>query len=296
MSPPPTRSPVRKTLDAGEGAVSYLEWEGPPSAPLLIFSHANGFNASTYKALLAPLAEEFRVVAWDMRGHGLTTLPLDRRLMRGWQIFRDDLLRFIDRLDGKPAVLAGHSLGATATALAAAMRPAVGNALLLTEPVMPEAPPLWRRLFSKWQGDASLAAMALRRRNRFASREEAATKFIGRGAFRTWPPETIADYVETGLLPDGNGYRLACPPEWEAAIYAACPVRIERLGSGIAAPVTILYGTSGSSASKPLLDEFAGRHGRTRLVRVEGATHFLPMEQPQIVLEEIRRAAGLQGL
>jgi pimeloyl-ACP methyl ester carboxylesterase len=169
MSPPQTRLPVRKTLDADDGAVSYLEWEGTAGAPLLIFSHANGFNASTYKSLLAPLAEEFRIVAWDMRGHGLTTLPLDRRLMRGWQIFRDDVLRFIDRLDAKPVVLAGHSLGATATALAAAMRPAIGNALVLAEPVMPEAPPLWRRFFGKWQGDASLAAMALRRRNRFAS-------------------------------------------------------------------------------------------------------------------------------
>ena len=297
MSPPQTRSPVRKTLYAGEGAVSYLEWNGPPGAPLLIFSHANGFNATTYKSLLAPLAEEFRIIAWDMRGHGLTTLPLDRRLMRGWQIFRDDLLRFIDRLDAKPTVLAGHSLGATATVLAAAMRPAIGNALVLAEPVMPEAPPLWRRLFRKWQGDASLAAMALRRRNRFASREEAAAKFIGRGAFRTWPPATIADYVETGLVPDGgNGYRLACTPVWEAAIYAAHPVRIQRLGDRIAAPVTILHGTSGSSASKPLLEEFAGRHGKTRLVCVDGATHFLPMEQPQIVQEEIRRAAGLQSL
>jgi pimeloyl-ACP methyl ester carboxylesterase len=293
MSSPQSQLPVRKTLDAGDGTISYLEWEGAAGAPVLIFSHANGFNASTYKSLLAPLAGEFRIIAWDMRGHGLTTLPLDRNRLRGWQIFRDDLLRFIDRLDAKPAVLAGHSLGATATVLAAAVRSNIGRALVLAEPVMPEAPPFWRRLFGKWEGDASLAAMALRRRNRFASREEAATKFIGRGAFRTWPPDTIADYVDTGLLPDENGYRLACPPEWEAAIYAAHPVRIERLGSRIAAPVTILYGTTGSAASKPLLKEFAERHRNTRLVCVEGGTHFLPMEHPQIVQEEIRRAAGL---
>jgi pimeloyl-ACP methyl ester carboxylesterase len=293
MPLPESQSPVRKTLDTGEGTISYLEWEGAAGAPLLIFSHANGFNASTYRSLLTPLAGEFRIVAWDMRGHGLTTLPLDRTGLRGWQIFRDDLLRFIDRLDAKPAVLAGHSLGATATALAAAVRPNIGSALVLVEPVMPEAPPLWRRLFGKWQGDASLAAMALRRRNRFASREEVATKFIGRGAFRTWPRETIVDYVETGLVADENGYRLACPPAWEAAIYAAHPIRIERLGSRIAAPVTVLYGTSGSAASKPLLDQFARRHRNAQLVCVEGGTHFVPMEQPQIVREEICRAAGL---
>jgi len=120
MSSPQAQSPVRKTLDAHDGAISYLEWEGPASTPLLIFSHANGFNASTYRSLLSPLAGEFRIIAWDMRGHGLTTLPLNKNGVRGWQIFRDDLLRFIERLEIRPSVLAGHSLGATSTALAAA--------------------------------------------------------------------------------------------------------------------------------------------------------------------------------
>jgi pimeloyl-ACP methyl ester carboxylesterase len=293
MSSPQTQSPVRKTLDVHDGAISYLEWEGTACAPLLIFSHANGFNASTYRSLLSPLAGEFRIIAWDMRGHGLTTLPLNKNGLRGWQIFRDDLLRFIERLEIRPSVLAGHSLGATSTALAAATRPYVARALVLAEPVVPPAPPLWQRLFGKWQGDSSLAAMALRRRNRFVSREEAATKFIGRGAFRTWPAETIRDYVETGLLADGDGFRLACTPEWEAAIYAAHPVRIERLGGRISASVTILYGREGSAASTPLIGEFERRHRNARLVRVEGATHFLPMEYPDLVRAEIRRAAGL---
>lgn len=286
-------APVRKMLETPEGAISYLEWEATPDKPLLIFSHANGFNASTYRSLLTPLQNDFRIIAWDMRGHGLTTLPLNKKGLRGWQIFRDDLLRFVDQLDAKPTVLAGHSLGATSSALAAAARPDVSRALVLAEPVMPPAPPWWDRLLERWQGDSSLAAMALRRRNRFTSREEAATKFAGRGAFRTWPAETIRDYVATGLVPDGEGFRLACTPEWESAIYAACPVRVERLGGRISVPVTILYGTEGSAASKPLIEEFERRHRSTRLVRIEGATHFLPMEYPDLARQEIRRAAGL---
>src|SRR5690242_20573917 len=113
----------RKTLETAEGAISYLEWEAAPDKQLLIFSHANGFNASTYSSLLSPLSGDFRIIAWDMRGHGLTTLPLNKNGLRGWQIFRDDLLRFVDGLEFSPTVMAGHSLGATSTALAAAARP-----------------------------------------------------------------------------------------------------------------------------------------------------------------------------
>src|SRR4051812_42112413 len=137
-------SPIRKTLSTRDGAISFLEWE-VTDKPLLLFSHANGFNASTYRSLLSPLSSEFRIIAWDMRGHGLTTLPLDRKRLRGWQIFRDDLLRFIDQLDARPTVLAGHSLGATSAALAAAVRPHIARALVLAEPVMPRAPSWWDR-------------------------------------------------------------------------------------------------------------------------------------------------------
>lgn len=291
MSEP--QSAVRKRLETAEGAISYLEWEAAPNKPLLIFSHANGFNASTYRSLLSPLAGDFRIMAWDMRGHGLTTLPLNKNGLQGWQIFRDDLLRFLDQFDLRATVMAGHSLGATSTALAAAVRPYSARALVLAEPVMPPAPPLWDRLFGRWQGDSSLAALALRRRNRFTSRAEAAAKFIGRGAFHTWPAETIHDYVETGLLPHDNGFRLACTPEWEAAIYAAHPVRIERLGNRIPMPVRILYSANGSAASKPLIEEFAHGNRNTRLIRVENATHFLPIEHPELVRAEIRRAVGL---
>ena len=107
MSQPP--APLRKTLQTRDGAISYLEWDAAPDKPLLLFSHANGFNASTYRSLLSPLARDFRIIAWDMRGHGLTTLPLDNKSLHGWRIFRDDLLRFIDGDAAAP----GHTSPAT---------------------------------------------------------------------------------------------------------------------------------------------------------------------------------------
>jgi len=135
-----------------------------------------------------------------------------------------------------------------------------------------------------------LYASALKRRAQFASREEAIKSFTGRGPFRTWPAEMVADYVAGGLLPDGDGFRLACDPKWEAASYATYPFRLAALGSRIAAPVTILAGTEHSATSPEVLNDFIRRHGDTRALRIEGASHFLPMERPDLFREEIRRA------
>jgi pimeloyl-ACP methyl ester carboxylesterase len=289
--------PVRRTLPLTDGTISYLEWEAEPRAPVLIFSHANGFNASTYKSLLQPLAGKFRIIAWDMRGHGLTALRLDKRALTGWQVFRDDLLRFIDALDVKPKVLAGHSLGATTSLRAAAVRPYVTDALVLAEPVMPPDRLAFRARLARLFGDPAkvipLVAMTLRRRSQFRSREDAVKGFTGRGAFKTWPVETIADYVETGLVLDGEGFRLSCPPDWEAAAFGVYPFRLAHLGSAVRVPVTVLRGTENSATDESVMNALVKRHRNTRVVRVDGASHFLPMEHPDAVREEIIRAADV---
>jgi pimeloyl-ACP methyl ester carboxylesterase len=288
--------PVRRNISLPEGTISYLEWEAELRAPVLIWSHANGFNASTYKSLLQPLAGSFRIIAWDMRGHGLTDLPLDKSLLTGWRVFRDDLLRFIDALDVKPKVIAGHSFGATASLLAAAVRPHVTDSLVLAEPVMPPDGLALKARIARLLGRADkvipLVAMTLRRRSQFRSREDAVKGFTGRGAFKTWPTETLADYVETGLVPDGDGFRLSCTPEWEAAAFGVYPFRLAHLGSAVRVPVTILAGTVNSTTNESVLNKFIKRHRNTRVVRVEGASHFLPMENPETVRAEIFRAAG----
>jgi pimeloyl-ACP methyl ester carboxylesterase len=289
--------PVRREIAVAGGAISYLEWEALAGAPVLVFSHANGLNASTYKTLLQSLAGVFRIVAWDMRGHGLTTLPTDPRLLPGWRIYRDDLLRFLDALKLQPTVLAGHSLGASTTVLAAAEQRGIAQALVLAEPVMVPNGMALKATFARWMGRSQrvipLAAMALKRRNRFASGEEAVKNFTGRGAFKTWPQATIADYVETGLAADGDGFRLSCAPQWEAASFAVYPFAIDRLGSRIHEPIAVLLGTVNSSAAPDVFAAFVRRHGNTRVVRVEGATHFLPMEHGEDFRAEIRRAAGV---
>ena len=120
---PPRRLSLPVKHAGGEGRMSVLDF-GDPNRPVdLVFVHANGFNALTYRTLLAPLSGTLRIWAPDLRGHGGTTLPTDAGGRRNWHDHRDDLVALLDALDGPPAILAGHSMGGTSSLLAAAERP-----------------------------------------------------------------------------------------------------------------------------------------------------------------------------
>jgi pimeloyl-ACP methyl ester carboxylesterase len=115
--------------------------------------------------------------------------------------------------------------------------------------------------------------------------------YRGRGAFRTWTEAQLADYVAGGFLdqPDGTA-ELACTPEWEVSNYvnqghdswdafarSRCPIRILRAEHD--SPGRLDAG----------LDRLAAT-GRIQVETVPGATHFLPMERPELVREAIEWA------
>src|SRR5690348_873901 len=96
----------RVPLASRGGEMAVLDF-GPAERPVdVIFSHANGFNARTYRSILAPLADDLRIVALDMRGHGATGLPTVIEGRNGWHEFRDDLLALVGAEASRPVVLA----------------------------------------------------------------------------------------------------------------------------------------------------------------------------------------------
>jgi pimeloyl-ACP methyl ester carboxylesterase len=109
---------------AGSGEMAALDF-GPEDRPFdVVFLHANGFNALTYRSILEPLGAGLRVLAPDQRGHGESRLEARPEGRRSWKDFRDDLIALLETLDQPPVVLSGHSMGATVSLLTAAARPA----------------------------------------------------------------------------------------------------------------------------------------------------------------------------
>jgi pimeloyl-ACP methyl ester carboxylesterase len=123
-------------MPSSGGFMAALDF-GPADRPVdIVFSHANGLNARTYRTILAPLAAQLRIVALDLRGHGASTLPADPALSAGWRGYAEDLLAFLKAAVDRPVVLAGHSVGATSSLIAAVEKPERVRSLVLFEPVL----------------------------------------------------------------------------------------------------------------------------------------------------------------
>ncbi len=286
----------RLSFDLRGGSMAGIAFGAATPNPDIVFLHATGFNARTYRTLLAPLGDRFHVWALDARGHGRTTLPAGTFGYTSWQRHRDDLIAVLEKHCSAPVTLAGHSMGATVSLLAAGHRNDLVSGLALIEPVimpasmyafseLPFAPLILRGTFP-------LARGAMNRRNSFTDRDSAAKSFAGRGVFKTFPQEFIDDYVGDGLVEDGKGgFRLSCKPRFEAATYCAQRNHPWAALRKVTDPLVLLRAEKFSTITEASMHRVAAIKADARVATVEGATHMLPMERPDRVRAAIESAA-----
>ncbi len=292
-----TAVPQRKMFALPDGDLSYLDWGAPPGAPRVVMSNANGFNAHTYRHLLTPLCGQLHIQAVDARGHGFSTATADPDAPLSWNTFRDDLIRFLEA-GTRPALLVGHSLGATTSLLLAEARPDLVSGVLAVEPVIQPYLRAWgmriKRLLHVPHQANGLVEGAAKRRAVFADREAVFKSYKGRGAFRSWPDQVLRDYITGGTRDSKDGQvELACAPAWEAHVFRSSGTYIWDRLARIKAPITIIHGNVFSTCSEPVTQRMARLHPSAKIILVDGASHFLPMEFPEIVRENILRMSGI---
>ena len=79
---------------------------GKATAPLVVFTHGATIDHHEWEATLPLVGENFRILTWDVRGHGLSR-PLPFTLKDAV----DDLLAILDKVDVEQAIFVGHSMG-----------------------------------------------------------------------------------------------------------------------------------------------------------------------------------------
>lgn len=289
---------MRRTIATAAGRLSVLCWDSAPAdAPRLHFAHATGMHAGLYARLLAPLADRFRIIASDARGHGHSPTGLapgaDLPVQIEGEAFADDLLALIDAVDpAAPWLLAGHSLGGAVSLLATVQQPGRVAGLVLIDPPFIPFDMARAAVAAGIVLPNPLADRAGKRRADFPDRATARTAWAGRGVFAGWQDADLDAYVADGLLPTADGVTLACTPLWEAATFRGVSHRIEAALAALDRPFALVAGEIGSTVP-PAEFEIMAAHPRCLAAeRLSGTTHFVPLERCEAVRAAIERVAA----
>jgi pimeloyl-ACP methyl ester carboxylesterase len=175
----------------------------------------------------------------------------------------------------------GHSMGGAALVMAEVTRPGTFSALVLAEPIL-LAPPVRR-------GSYPLAEVVRKRRRVFGSRAAARENFVSKLPFSRWGSAALDGYVAGGLVDAANGVVLGCDPDFEADVYDRSTGHgVLELVSRVSAPVVVLVGEDSDTYDVEWAGVIASAFPQGRLEVVRAGTHFIPMEQPEVVAAAVR--------
>ncbi|MUL40269.1 3-oxoadipate enol-lactonase [Streptomonospora sp. PA3] len=245
---------------------------GPTDAPLLVLSGSLGSTLQMWEPQAAALADRFRVVCYDTRGHGRSPVPPGPYSLAD---LGGDVLRLLDRLGAERAHFAGISLGGMTGMWLAAHAPERIDrlAVLCTAPRMePEA---WRQRAAtvREQGVASIAASVVQRwfTSGYAERE----------------PE-VAERM--------RGMVAGTPDEG----YAGCCSAIENMDlradlGRIAAPTLVVAGAQDPATPPEQAEAIAAAVPHSRLHVLEGGAHLASWERADQVNGLLDAHFGAEG-
>jgi pimeloyl-ACP methyl ester carboxylesterase len=254
----------------------------PHTAPKLVFSHANSFPASTYRVLFKHLENRgMHLEAIEKFGH-TPQYPVTNN----WPHLIQQLVDFTTPLVarwGEPVWLVGHSLGGYISLMAAAQNPQLTHGVILLD----------SPTFGGWRATAlgliktsqlmrriSPGAISRKRRNNWASTQDAFAHFQHKKSFRHWHPAVLQDYVDHGTLPLNDQRTLAFDRDIETAIYNTVPDNLQSWlrRYPLRRPVSFIGATHSAEIRQAgLRNTIQITQGRVHMLN---GSHLFPMDNP----------------
>ena len=249
---------------------------------MIVFSHANSFPASTYRVLFRSLrGRGFTVKAIEKFGHD-PAYPVTSN----WPKLVQQLCAFVEHEASQaeqPVWLVGHSLGGYLSLMAAMRLPHLVKGLVMIDsPVLggwkSSAVGLAKR--TGLVGSFSPGAVSKRRRNTWASVDEAFAHFRPKKAFAQWDEQVLRDYVNYGTEERDGKRVLAFDRDVETAIYNGLPHNLERQlkRHPLQCPVHFIGGTD-SAEMRQVGMALTNKIVKGRISMMDGS-HLFPMERP----------------
>jgi pimeloyl-ACP methyl ester carboxylesterase len=273
-------------------SIPFVDFGG--DGPLLHFAHANAYPPTCYQQFIEPFLANYHVLAMQQRPLWPGSHPEE---LTSWQDFTDDLIQFFDQEGLRSVIGMGHSLGAVATMYAAVQRPDLFRAIVLIEPVF--LPSQILQLAAAHPDKAAehpFVTRALKRHNRWDSRQATFDHFRGKSVFARWSDATLWDYVNNGTREENGGFVLTYPREWESAVYARLPLAVWEQIPKVTLPTLALRATESDTLFPDAWQFWQELQPQATFVEMPDLGHMLPMERPLQVADVIQNWLEEKGL
>jgi len=250
------------------------------------FYGGNSFTVGTYMPLLQSLSTNFNIKSLALRGYWYDK-PKYRRLTREQDA--EILIEFLEKTQDKPVVGIGHSQGATATAIAAAMRPELFSQLYLIEPVTftKRQARLYNLLPRKLLLNREPFKSTLTKQSIWPSINDYYEHLRMQRAYRRISDIHLQVFAEQSLTknPDGT-YILIFAPEQELANYFGAPY-IDSALKQLKCPYTLITGKPTLFINDKVRKQWRKFVPESRIVSLLEYGHLLPMEAPELCAQVI---------
>ena len=285
-TPPPALSPISGPqspdsrlaprdgfIDANGVRLHYVDWGTAGQRPILLL-HGGSAHARWWDFVVAPLADRYRCVALDLRGHGDSTwaATLDYRL----ETHAGDVAAVVDGLDLRDVAVVGHSFGGFVAMVFAPQADARLSALVVVD----------SRARISERSARYLEALRKLRHPRYATLEEAVQRFRLLPSAHQARPEILAHVVRHGLIQTADG---TWTLKFDRRAMAGTPAQdLSPRLAAVRCPILAVRGELSEIISAAGLAEFGAANPRTVTAEIAGAHHHVMLDQPEALAAVVR--------
>jgi 3-oxoadipate enol-lactonase len=238
--------------------------DGPADAPVVVLSNSLGATRSMWDAQVPALAERFRVIGYDVRGHGESPSPPGPYTLDD---LADDVVALLDEVGAERAHLVGVSLGGmTAMRLAVREPQRVDRMVLLCTSASTDPTHFRERAAAVRRGGTAPLAQAI------------VSRWVTPG-FAAAHPEVMARLEAMVAGADDEGYAACCEVVADVELRADLP--------RISAPTLVVSGADDLALPPEHQRVIAEGISGAELVTLSPGAHILTVEQPLQVIGAI---------
>jgi 3-oxoadipate enol-lactonase len=242
-----------------------LHWceEGDPHGAPVVFAHGLGTRLELWDAVVGAFPAGFRLIRYDLRGHGLSDAP-----PAPWSMgaLVRDAERLLDHLGLRDCVLIGHSLGGMLAQGLAVKRLDLVRGLVLSGTATKIG------TAETWAARATLA----REGGMEAVARDEIPRWFPRFALKT-PAALEAQEMLTSMAVEG--YLAACGAIAGTDFYATT--------ARLTLPALVLAGANDGATPPDMLRETADLMAGADFALLRGAGHLAPLDRPGDFAREI---------